>query len=44
MEYILPPYTLEERSREWWMRMKAFYWRVRHKMRKKLTQNEKKSQ
>jgi hypothetical protein len=29
-EPVLPPYTLAECSREWRIRMKAFYWRVRH--------------
>ncbi len=36
MEYTLPPYTLEERSREVQMRMKALYWRLRHKLKRKM--------
>ena len=35
-EPVLPSYILAERSREWRMRMKAFYWRVRHILRQKL--------
>ena len=36
MEYTLPPYTLEERNREVQMRMKALYWRLRHKLKRKM--------